>query len=386
MKNQYIEIPYAILCELTHRCPLSCPYCTNPINLEKKSNEIDTNTWKRLITEASNMGVLQIHFSGGEPTVRKDLEELINHANSLDLYTNLITSAVLLNEDRIKKLYDSGLDHVQVSFQDDNSKSGDKIAGYKAHEKKIKICKLIRKIGLPLTINAVMHRQNLHNLENIIKMAVDLDAERIEVAQVQYYGWALKNIEAFLPTRKQLDITTKLVNRYKKKLKGILVFDYVVPDYYAKKPKVCLGGWAKRFINVTPSGRVLPCHAAESIDYLEFDNIKDKSLAWIWENSKSFNEFRGSSWMSEPCKSCDRKEVDWGGCRCQAYALTGDPYATDPTCEKSPYRKVLDKPLSAVGKKIIPEFKYRKIKVKKNISGIGHNSKKLFKNFDINQN
>ena len=374
--KEKLQIPYAVLCELTHRCPLSCPYCSNPVELEMKSKEIDTETWKRALSEAVKIGILQAHFSGGEPTARKDLEELIQHASSIGLYTNLITSGVLITEERLKKFYDAGLDHVQVSIQDTDPENSEKIAGYKGHAKKLHTCGLIRKVGLPLTVNAVMHRQNLHNLKSMIDLAVELDAERLEVAQVQYYGWALKNQTAFLPTKEQLDNATKIVEEARVRLKGILAIDYVVPDYYAKRPKSCMGGWGRQFLNITPAGKVLPCHAAESLNFLEFDNIKDKPLSWIWENSDAFNRFRGTSWMPEPCQSCDRKEIDWGGCRCQAFALTGNENATDPTCEFSPYRNVLDEPLSNVGKEEIPEFIYRKINVRKPLNGIGHNSNK----------
>ena len=358
-KKSKTLIPYAMLCELTHRCPLSCPYCSNPVELELKSNEISTDLWKTALSDGVNIGILQAHFSGGEPTARKDLEELVSHASKIGLYTNLITSGVLINEDRLKKLYDAGLDHVQVSIQDTDPKNSEKIAGFKGHQKKIETCGLIRKVGLPLTVNAVMHRQNLHNLKNMIELAVELDAERLEVAQVQYYGWALKNQTAFLPTREQLDKATVIVEEARIKYKGILAIDYVVPDYYAKKPKSCMGGWGRQFLNITPAGKVLPCHAAESLDFLNFDNLKEKSLAWIWEHSESFNRFRGTDWMPEPCQSCDRREIDWGGCRCQAFALTGNADATDPTCEFSPYRNVLEEPLSKAGSKN-PDFIYRK--------------------------
>ena len=377
--KEKLQIPYAVLCELTHRCPLSCPYCSNPVELEMKSKEIDTETWKRALSEAVKIGILQAHFSGGEPTARKDLEELIQHASSEGLYTNLITSGVLITEERLKKFYDAGLDHVQVSIQDTDPENSEKIAGYKGHAKKLHTCGLIRKVGLPLTLNAVMHRQNLHNLKNMIDLAVELDAERLEVAQVQYYGWALKNQTAFLPTKEQLDNATEIVEEARIRLKGILAIDYVVPDYYAKRPKSCMGGWGRQFLNITPAGKVLPCHAAESLNFLEFDNIKDKPLSWIWEHSEAFNRFRGTSWMPEPCQSCDRKEIDWGGCRCQAFALTGNENATDPTCEFSPYRNVLDEPLANVGKEEIPEFIYRKINVRKPTIGVGHNSKKSLK-------
>ena len=358
-KKSKTLIPYAMLCELTHRCPLSCPYCSNPVQLEMKSNEISTDLWKKALSDGVKIGILQAHFSGGEPTARKDLEDLVSHASQIGLYTNLITSGVLINEERLKKLYDSGLDHVQVSIQDTDEKNSEKIAGFKGHQKKINTCKLIRKVGLPLTINSVMHRQNLHNLKDMIKLAIDLNAERLEVAQVQYYGWALKNQTAFLPTKEQLDKATIIVEDARKTYKGILAIDYVVPDYYAKKPKSCMGGWGRQFLNITPAGKVLPCHAAESLNFLKFENLKEKSLAWIWEHSESFNRFRGTDWMPEPCRSCDRKEVDWGGCRCQAFALTGNSDAADPTCEFSPYRKVLDEPLSKAGSET-PDFVYRK--------------------------
>ena len=294
--KEKLQIPYAVLCELTHRCPLSCPYCSNPVELEMKSKEIDTETWKRALSEAVKIGILQAHFSGGEPTARKDLEELIQHASSIGLYTNLITSGVLITEERLKKFYDAGLDHVQVSIQDTDPENSEKIAGYKGHAKKLHTCGLIRKVGLPLTVNAVMHRQNLHNLKDMIDLAVELDAERLEVAQVQYYGWALKNQTAFLPTKEQLDNATEIVEEARIRLKGILAIDYVVPDYYAKRPKSCMGGWGRQFLNITPAGKVLPCHAAESLNFLEFDNIKDKPLSWIWEHSEAFNRFRGTSW------------------------------------------------------------------------------------------
>tara|TARA_B100001989_G_scaffold113013_1_gene79253 strand:- start:2207 stop:3343 length:1137 start_codon:yes stop_codon:yes gene_type:complete len=358
-KKSKMLIPYAVLCELTHRCPLSCPYCSNPLQLEMKSNEVSTEVWKKALSEAVKLGILQAHFSGGEPTARKDLEELIKHAAKEGLYTNLITSGVLVNEDRLKKLYDSGLDHVQISIQDTDPENSEKIAGFKGHNKKIEVCKLVRKVGLPLTINSVMHRQNLHNLKSMIELAVNLDAERLEVAQVQYYGWALKNQTAFLPTREQLDNATKIVEEARIKYKGVLAIDYVVPDYYAKKPKSCMGGWGRQFLNITPAGKVLPCHAAESLTFLDFDNIKDKPLSWIWEHSESFNRFRGVDWMPEPCRSCDRREIDWGGCRCQAFALTGNADAADPACEFSPYRNVLEEPLSKAGT-VTPKFIYRK--------------------------
>ena len=352
--------PYAVLAELSHRCPLQCPYCSNPVELERASGECTTDEWRRVMDEAVDLGVLHVHFSGGEPTVRRDLEQLVAHAAQAGLYSNLITSAVLLDEARVKSLADSGLDHVQISFQDSTAELGDRIAGYKgALEKKKRAARLVRKAGLPLTVNAVMHRQNLHRLEDTIRMAVELDAERIEVAQVQYYAWAYRNRAAFLPTREQLDEAVRVVEEARERLKGVLTFDFVVPDYYAKRPKSCMGGWGRQFINISPSGKVLPCHAAEVIPGITYESIREKPLAEIWENSDSFNRFRGTSWMPEPCRSCDRREIDWGGCRCQAYMLTGDAARTDPTCALAPDRGVLDEPLSWA-REAPPEFVYRR--------------------------
>jgi pyrroloquinoline quinone biosynthesis protein E len=353
-------VPYAILGEMTHRCPLQCPYCSNPLMLERASEELSTEDWKRVMDEAVDMGVLHFHFSGGEPTSRKDLEELVAHAAKVGLYTNLITSAVLLSENRVASLAEAGIDHVQISFQDSTSELGDWVAGYKgAFDKKKAAARLVRKADIPLTVNAVMHRHNLHHLEDMIQMAIDLDAERIEVAQVQYYAWALRNRAAFLPTREQLDRATEIVTEARERLKGVLAIDYVVPDYYARRPKSCMGGWGRQFLNIMPSGTVLPCHAAESLPNITFDSVRDKPLAWIWEHSESFNMFRGTDWMPEPCQSCDRREIDWGGCRCQAFALTGDAAKTDPTCELAPDRAVLEEPLQEALAEA-PEFIYRR--------------------------
>ncbi len=353
-------VPYAVLAELTHRCPLQCPYCSNPLELERSSNELETKDWLRVIDQAAEMGILHIHFSGGEPTVRKDLEVLVEGAAKVGLYSNLITSAVLLTRERLKTLQDMGLDHVQVSFQGTTAEISNRVAGYQGHEKKLQVSRWVRELDMPLTVNAVMHRQNLHQLPDMINMAVELDAERLEVAQVQYYGWALRNRAAFLPTREQLDEATERVEEARSRLKGILVIDYVVPDYYARRPKSCMGGWGRQFLNIAPSGRVLPCHAAESIDGLKFDSVKDKPLDWIWEESAAFNLFRGTDWMPEPCQSCDRREIDWGGCRCQAFALTGNAANVDPACEFSPHRDVLEMPLKE-SSSAPPDFIYRRI-------------------------
>ena len=330
-------IPLAVLAELTHRCPLSCPYCSNPLNLEAASKELTTAEWCRVMDELAEIGVLQIHFSGGEPTVRKDLVALVRHATKVGLYSNLITSAVMLTKDRLQDLADAGLSHVQISVQGAEAALADRVGGFKnGHSKKLDAARWTREVGLPLTINAVMHRQNLHQLEDIIALAVSLDADRLEVANVQYYGWALKNRQSLMPSFAQVEATNRIVAEAQDRLAGVLDSDYVVPDYYAQRPKQCMGGWGRQFFNISPAGKVLPCHAAESITGMEFDSVRAHSIRWIWDNSEAFNKYRGTDWMPEPCKSCEFKEVDFGGCRCQAFALTGSAGNTDPACHKSP--------------------------------------------------
>ncbi len=354
-------IPLAVLLEVTHRCPLQCPYCSNPVELDRSGKELTTEEWKKVLSELAEIGVLQVHFSGGEPTARKDLVELVKHASDAGLYSNLITSAVLLTRDKLAELADAGLCHVQISFQGTEQGLADRVAGYNgAHHKKIEAAKWTRELELPLTVNAVMHRQNLHQLPDIIQMAVDLDADRLEVANVQYYGWALKNRAALMPTVAQLDETTRLVEEARERLKGVLAIDYVVPDYYALRPKKCMGGWGRQFFNISPAGKVLPCHAAESITGLEFESVRSNhSIAWIWQNSEAFNRYRGTGWMKEPCKSCEFREIDFGGCRCQAFALTGDAANTDPACALSPMHESIFKQAEREAEGETSRFLYR---------------------------
>lgn len=332
-------IPLAVLAELTHRCPLQCPYCSNPIELERAKAELTTDEWKKVFSELAEIGVLQIHLSGGEPTARRDLVELVQHANDIGLYTNLITSAVLLTREKLTALADVGLCHIQISFQGSEPDVADRVAGLRgAHDKKIEIARLARQLELPLTLNAVMHRQNIHQLPEIIAMAVDLNADRLEVAHVQYYGWALKNRAALMPTPAQVEAAARVVEEATSRLNGVLVIDHVIPDYYAVRPKKCMGGWGSQFFNISPSGKILPCHAAESITGLAFESVRSNhSIAWIWQNADALNRFRGTAWMPEPCRSCDYKEIDFGGCRCQAFALTGNAANTDPACTLSPW-------------------------------------------------
>ncbi len=356
------EPPLALLAEITHRCPQQCPYCSNPLELNRASDELDTETWLRVLAEAADMGVLQVHFSGGEPTVRKDLEQLVRRAAEVGLYANLITAGVLLDEARMAALTEAGLEHVQLSFDDSEERGADRIGNLAGgHRKKIEVARLVRKAGLPLTLNFVMHRHNLHHLEDMIDLAVELDAHRVEVAHVQYYGWALMNRAALMPTRQQLDAAAAIVERARERLKGVLVFDHVIPDYYARRPKACMGGCGRRFVNVSPSGKALPCHAAETIAGLDFASVRERSLKDIWESSEAFQRFRGTGWMPEPCRSCDRREIDWGGCRCQAFALTGNAANTDPACEFSAHHSQLFALAEAESGAAPPPFIYRRI-------------------------
>lgn len=354
-------IPLAVLLELTHRCPLQCPYCSNPLELERGGAELSTDEWKRVLSELASIGVLQVHFSGGEPTARKDLVELVRHATEVGLYTNLITSAVLLSRERLAALADAGLAHVQISFQGSEAEIADRVGGFAGgHAKKLEVARWTRELDLPLTVNAVMHRQNLHLLPDIIEMAVQLDADRLEVANVQYYGWALKNRAALMPTIAQIEDCTATVEAARDRLKGVLVIDYVIPDYYAARPKKCMGGWGRQFFNISPSGKVLPCHAAETITGLDFPSVGDgTSIAEIWRNAEAFNRYRGTGWMQQPCASCAFKEIDFGGCRCQAFALAGDAAATDPACALSPLHDRIFKTAEAEAASGSDRFLYR---------------------------
>lgn len=332
-----LESPLAMLAELTHRCPLQCPYCSNPTALSPRSDELNTAEWAEVLSQAAALGVLQVHLSGGEPTARKDLAEIIAAARKAGIYTNLITSGVLLTRKRLEQYQNAGLDHVQISIQDSEAENADHIGNYaNGHARKLEAARTVRALGLPLTINAVVHRQNLDHLSEIIALAHALDAQRLEIANVQYYGWALKNRTALMPTREQVERATAVATAAIEDYRGRMAIDYVVPDYYARRPKRCMDGWGSRYFAVSPRGLVLPCHAAETITGMAFSSVRDHPLEWIWRNDAAFNRFRGTGWMPEPCRSCAFKEKDLGGCRCQAFALTGDAAATDPVCEFSP--------------------------------------------------
>ena len=352
--------PIGLLAELTHRCPLRCPYCSNPLELDRREREIGTAVWKRVFSEAAALGVLHVHLSGGEPTARPDLVELTAHCAAEGLYTNLITSGVGRASAMIEALSDAGLDHVQLSVQGASAQTGDRIGGYAGgHAAKLAFARQVTDLGLPLTLNAVIHRGNIHEVEDIIALAVALGARRLEVAHTQYYGWALVNRAALMPDRDEVERSLALVEAARRRLEGVLVIDMVIPDYYARYPKPCTGGWGRRTLNVTPTGRVLPCHAAESIPGLEFWSVVDHGLADIWRVSPAFNAFRGMEWMREPCRSCERREMDFGGCRCQAMALAGDAAATDPACSLSPLHARMEALARGEAAAEAPDYIYR---------------------------
>ena len=353
--------PVGLLAELTHRCPLQCPYCSNPLALERAASELPTEVWLDVLSQAAELGVLQLHLSGGEPTVRRDLEDIVARAAKVGLYSNLITAGVLLTRERLETLAARGLDHVQISIQDTDAANADRIAHYQGgHARKLLAARWVREVGLPLTLNAPIHRQNIASLPAIIDLAQSLGAQRLEVAHVQYYGWALENRRALMPTREQVLRSADLVAKARERLKGILVIDFVVPDYYARRPKPCMGGWGRGSMNITPSGKVLPCHAAESLPGLTFENVRDRKLRDIWLSADAFQKYRGTDWMVEPCRSCEFRERDWGGCRCQAFAIAGDAALADPACDKSPHHHAFFRIAEEEAAAAAPEFIFRR--------------------------
>ncbi len=351
-----------LIAELTHRCPLQCPYCSNPLALEPAASELETRTWQRVMDQAAALGVLQMHFTGGEPMARRDHVELVGHAAGLGLYTNLITSGVTLDDRAMAALMGAGIDHIQLSFQDIDPAQNDRIGNHRgAYAKKAAAASRIREAGLPLTLNFVLHRTNVARAGAMIAFAEEQQAARLEMAHVQYYGWGLRNRAALLPSRAQLDEVTALVEAARVRLRGRMVIDYVVPDYHASRPKACMGGWAQRIINISPSGRAMPCHAAETLPGFVFPSVAEHDLAWIWASSDAFTRFRGTGWMPEPCRSCDRREIDWGGCRCQAFALLGDASLTDPACALSPDHHVMGEAVEESAQPA-PDYVFRRLR------------------------
>jgi len=330
-----MDRPFALLAELTYRCPLHCPYCSNPLNLDGYTDELTTGEWLRVLAEGRDLGVLQLHLSGGEPLLRRDLAEIVSAASGLGLYTNLITSALGLSARRAGQLRDAGLDHVQISVQADEAVLSDRLAGTPSFERKLAAARLVKKLGWPLTLNVVLHRHNLERIEAILGLAESLGADRIELANTQYYGWAWRNRGALLPRRDQLGRAEAVVRAARDRLAGRMEIIYVLPDYYGRYPKPCMGGWGRRALTVAPNGDVLPCPTAHDLP-LPRASVREHSVDWIWTSSAVFQRFRGTDWMAEPCRSCDRRETDFGGCRCQAFQLTGDAARTDPVCHLSP--------------------------------------------------
>jgi pyrroloquinoline quinone biosynthesis protein E len=340
--------PLALIAELTHRCPLHCVYCSNPLELQNRANELTTETWSRVFKEAAELGVLQGDLTGGEPLARTDILELVRAARTAGLYVNLITSGMPLDEARLAKLIEAGLDHLQLSFQGATEEIAAEISGTKSHPQKIRVLDWLKQVRVALTLNFVIHRNNIDQIEQMLALAESSSATRVEFANVQYYGWAFANRERLLPTRAQLDRSIETLKSAQERLRGKIRIEYVVPDYYAKFPKPCMGGWGRKLMLITPLGEALPCHAAQIIPGMKFENVKDRSLREIWEASAAFQKFRGEDWMQEPCKTCDRREQDFGGCRCQALLLAGDAAATDPVCSLASTRAKVDAILTAV--------------------------------------
>jgi pyrroloquinoline quinone biosynthesis protein E len=336
--------PLALIAEITHRCPLHCVYCSNPLELISRQHELATADWLRVFGEAAALGVLHLHLTGGEPLARPDLAEMIAVARKSRLYTNLITSGIGLSRERLAHLVEAGLDHIQLSFQDSSEGQANWIAGARAHAQKLDLAKWIREHRNPIafTANLVVHRQNIEHLEQMIAALEALHPDRMEIAHAQYYGWALQNRSALLPTRAQLDRAVAVVAAAEERLRGKVRIDMVVPDYHARFPKACMGGWGRQLLLIDPAGRALPCHAAGVIPGMRFDNVREHTLDWIWQNSEAFQKFRGENWMPEPCRSCDRRKEDFGGCRCQAFLLTGNAGATDPVCELAPMHHLIE--------------------------------------------
>jgi pyrroloquinoline quinone biosynthesis protein E len=328
--------PLWLLAEITYKCPLHCVFCYNPVDYTRYGEELSTEDWLRVLRQGREVGATQLGFSGGEPLMRDDLETLVLEARKLGYYSNLITSGVGLNEKRIAAFKEGGLDHIQLSFQDSTRELNDFLSSTRTFELKQKVAKLIKKYDYPMVLNCVLHRHNIDHVQQILEMAEAMDAEYVELANTQYYGWAYVNRDQLLPTREQLTRAEQVTNDFRKRVGNKMRIFFVVPDYYEERPKACMNGWGAVFLTVTADGMALPCHEARMLPGLDFPNVRDHDLGWIWYESPGFNAYRGDSWMKEPCRSCPEKVKDFGGCRCQAYMLTGDAANTDPVCGLSP--------------------------------------------------
>jgi len=340
--------PLALVAELTHRCPLHCVYCSNPLNLAKRESELDTTAWARLLREAAALGALQVDFTGGEPLARPDLLDLVGAAREAGLYASLITSGLPLDEKRLDDLVAAGLDHLQLSFQGATTQSGQAFSGTTTHAQKLSVARWVRQRRIGFTLNFVIHRENLNELPEMIRLAEDLQPQRVEFAHVQYYGWALQNRARLLPTRDQLEESLRTIDEAKERLRGRIRVEYVVADYYGRFPKACMGGWGRKVLLIKPNGDVLPCHAADVLPGMKFENAAESSLRKIWYESDAFQKYRGDEWMREPCRTCDHRAQDFGGCRCQAFLLANDLTDADPVCSLSRHRPLVDEILAAV--------------------------------------
>jgi pyrroloquinoline quinone biosynthesis protein E len=329
-----VDAPYTLVAEVTHRCPLACPYCSNPLSLVKGGEELSTEGWLSVVDGAAALGVMQIHLSGGEPLARADLEVIARRAHDRDLYVSLVTSGVPLERSRLERLAPS-LDHVQLSVQDVDAAASDRLAGFAAFDAKMRVAGWVKGLGLPLTLNVVLHRENIDRVDRVVAMAERLGADRLELANVQLVSWAFENREALLPSAAQLERARAVAAAAKVRLAGQMQVVFVLPDWHADRPRACMDGWGRRFAVVAPDGAVLPCHAARSMP-LDFESVRTRPLATVWREGAALGAFRGEAWMKDPCRSCDRRDIDFGGCRCQAFALTGDAHATDPACALSP--------------------------------------------------
>jgi PqqA peptide cyclase len=345
-----VNPPLWLLAELTYACPLQCPYCSNPVEMANYKKELSTEDWIRVMREARKMGATQLGFSGGEPLTRPDLEELITEARQLGFYTNLITSGLGMDENRVAAFKKAGLDHIQVSFQASSADLNNLIAGTDAFEHKLEMARAVKKHGYPMVLCFVLHRQNEPYVREILDLAVTLDADYVELATTQYYGWAFHNKDYLIPTREQLANAEVVAKEFQERLKGKMKIFYVIPDYFEDRPKKCMDGWGSIFLTITPDGLALPCHAARQLPGLELPSVQDHSIDWIWNESPDFNKFRGLDWMKDPCRTCPEKEKDLGGCRCQAFMLTGDATNADPVCSKSPHHQSVVDTVEDIGR------------------------------------
>ncbi|MFK5948415.1 MAG: pyrroloquinoline quinone biosynthesis protein PqqE [Methylococcales bacterium] len=353
--NHNITPPRWLLAELTYKCPLQCPYCSNPLDYTKHNAEISTEDWKRVLSQARKMGAVQLGFSGGEPLTRQDLPELVQHARQLGYYSNLITSGYGLTEEKIIQLKQAGLDHIQISIQASSKELNDHIAGTESYETKKQVAHLVKKHGYPMVLCVVIHRENIHQMPEILAMAEELGADYLELANTQYYGWAHKNRDLLMPTKEQFEKAEAIAQAYKEKVAGKMKIYYVIPDFHENRPKACMNGWGTTFLTIAPDGVALPCHSARELPGLDCPSVTEYSIEEIWNESKAFNFFRGTEWMKEPCLSCDEKEKDFGGCHCQAFILTGDMKNADPVCSKSPNHHVIEEALDSARKSALSE-------------------------------